>query len=193
MTTTNDFDAAKAIADQLKGLPKEQQQRVLRWVSEHLGLTAVVIAPIDQRSSEASPASGSAAHSQSSQQRSADIKTFVESKRPKNDVQFAAVAAYYHHFEAPVESRQEYIDAKLLQDSARLAGRRRPPRPIVTLNNAKTLGYLDSAGRGRFRINSVGENLVAMTLPGTESVSDRSKGRVTKSRKAKTKAKSKKR
>ena len=36
----------------------------------------------------------------------------------------------------------------------------------MTLNNAKNQGYLDSAERGAFQINSVGENLVAMTLPG---------------------------
>jgi len=28
------------------------------------------------------------------------------------------------------------------------------------------MGYLDSVDRGRFAVNSVGENLVAMTLPG---------------------------
>jgi hypothetical protein len=31
------------------------------------------------------------------------------------------------------------------------------------------LGYLDSSERGKFSINSVGENLVAMTLPGGEA------------------------
>ncbi len=185
-TTVNDFDAAKAIVEQLQGMPKEQQQRVLRWVSEHLGIVGIA-AMTEQLATESSPALGAATHTQGNQPRPADIKTFVESKRPKNDVQFAAVAAYYHHFEAPEGSRHEYIDAKLLQESARLAGRRRPPRAIKTLNNAKMLGYLDSAGRGQFRINSVGENLVAMTLPGTESGSNRSKVRATKPRKAKKK------
>jgi hypothetical protein len=41
------------------------------------------------------------------------------------------------------------------------------PYPNKTLNNAHGHGLLDRAGdRGAFRINSVGENLVAMTLPG---------------------------
>ena len=35
-----------------------------------------------------------------------------------------------------------------------------------TLNNAKAQGYLDAAERGTFRINTVGENLVAMTFTG---------------------------
>ncbi len=38
MTSESDFDAAKAVADQLKGLDKERQQRVLRWVAESLNL-----------------------------------------------------------------------------------------------------------------------------------------------------------
>jgi hypothetical protein len=39
MTTSgSDFDAAKAVADQLKGMEKERQQRILRWVAESLGL-----------------------------------------------------------------------------------------------------------------------------------------------------------
>ena len=36
----------------------------------------------------------------------------------------------------------------------------------MTLNNAKNMGLLDSGSEaGRFAVNSVGENLVAMTLP----------------------------
>jgi len=39
--------------------------------------------------------------------------------------------------------------------------------PTSTLNNALRSGYLDKGSkRGTFRINAVGENLVAMTLPG---------------------------
>lgn len=93
---------------------------------------------------------------------------FVEAKRPKSDVPFAAVVAYYYRFEAAAETRKDSIDVKALQDAARLAGRRRPPTPHATLNSAKNLGYLDSSERGHFRISSVGENLVAMTLPGGE-------------------------
>jgi hypothetical protein len=121
--------------------------------------------------------------------RPADIKSFVDSKRPKSDVQFAAVVAYYYRFEAPVESRKDSVDAQALQEAARLAGRRRPPKPLATLNNAKNLGYLDSSERGQFRINSVGENLVAMTLPGGQAERTRDKPRATKPRKAKPKPK----
>ena len=36
----------------------------------------------------------------------------------------------------------------------------------MTLTNAKNAGYLDAAGNGKFKLSSVGENLVAITLPG---------------------------
>jgi len=193
-TSRSDFDTAKAIADHLKDLEKERQQRILRWVAESLSLDLSGTAT-DQRTGETHTGSGGAISQHGNlqtnqrQQRPVDIKSFVDSKKPKSDVQFAAVVAYYYRFEASAEARRDSIDAQALQEAARLAGRRRPPKPLGTLNNAKTLGYLDSSERGQFRINSVGENLVAMTLPGTEAESSRNKARPTKPRKAKSKKK----
>ncbi len=190
-TSGSDFDAAKAVAEQLKGMEKERQQRILRWVAESLSLD-LGIAPATERQTAEATASGGATSSHEEAQlhrhpRPADIKSFVDSKRPKSDVQFATVVAYYYRFEASAENRKDSIDAEVLQEAARLAGRRRPPKPLATLNNAKTLGYLDSPERGQFRINSVGENLVAMTLPGTEPERARKKARPTKPRKARLK------
>jgi hypothetical protein len=96
-----------------------------------------------------------------------DIKSFVAAKAPKSDVQFATTVAYYYRFEAPPAQRREAIDGDALQEAARLAGRARLSNPRQTLNNAKGLGYLDSNVPGEFVVNSVGENLVAMTLPGS--------------------------
>lgn len=187
MTTPgSDFDVAKAVSDQLKGLDKERQQRVLRWVAESLGLGLGMAPPSEHKLPETGIVPGATAPAHGDihrRHRSPDIKTFVDAKRPKSDVQFAAVVAYYYRFEASAEIRKESIDAQTLQEAARLAGRRRPPNPLATLNNAKSLGYLDSPERGQFRINSVGENLVAMTLPGTEPEGGRKKVRSTKARK----------
>jgi hypothetical protein len=82
-------------------------------------------------------------------------------------MQFAAVVAYFHRFEVPQANQKEAITSEDLQDAARLSGRSRFRSPTVPLNNAVNQGYLDRAGRGTYRINAVGENLVAMTLPGT--------------------------
>lgn len=196
MTTTgSDFDIAKAVEDHLKGLEKDRQHRILRWVAESLSLDLSRTATTDQRTGETHTTSGGAMSQHGNlqtnqrQQRSVDIKSFVDSKKPKSDVQFAAVVAYYYRFEAAAEDRRDSIDAQAFQEAARLAGRRRPPKPLATLNNAKTLGYLDSSERGQFRINSVGENLVVMTLPGAEAEGTRNKTRSTRPRKAQSKKK----
>jgi hypothetical protein len=171
-TSSSDFDAAKAVADQLKGMEKERQLRILRWVAESLSLDLGFDAARGEQPDRQPPRADTSVDANVREaerpRRSPDIKTFVDSKRPKSDVQFATVAAYYYRFEAPPESRRDSINAEILQDAARLSGRRRSPKPLMTLNNAKRLGYLDSPERGQFRINSVGENLVAMTLPGDE-------------------------
>jgi hypothetical protein len=188
MTTSHsDFDAAKAVAEQLHGMEKERQQRILRWVAESLSLDLGIAPATERRAVETTTERVVASPREDEQvlhrhQRPIDIKSFVDSKRPKSDVQFAAVVAYYYRFEASAESRKDTIDADVLQEAARLVGRRRPPKPLATLNNTKTLGYLDSPERGQFRINSVGENLVAMTLPGAEPERVRKKARPTKSR-----------
>ncbi|MHB1565723.1 MAG: hypothetical protein ACYCXG_03215 [Acidiferrobacter sp.] len=165
-TVTDDFDIGKVIFDKLKDLPMERQQRVLRWVAEGLGVSVgalptlqkdgvvqgrqVFLAPV--------PPSGSGT--------GMDIKTFIAAKTPRSDNQFAAAVAYFYRFEAPPTERRDSIDAAALQQAARLAGRKRLGHPQVTLNHAKAAGYLDSSNRGEFTINSVGENLIAMTLPG---------------------------
>jgi len=189
----NDFEIGKAVADQLKGIEKERQQRILRWVAESLGLDFGVAPGTERRAGETAVGTGidtpsqADAHLLQRQHGRVDIKSFVDSKKPKSDVQFAAVVAYYYRFEAPVETRKDPIDADVLQEAARLVGRRRPPKPLATLNNAKILGYLDSSERGKFRINSVGENLVAMTLPGAQSENARERSRSAKRGKSKRK------
>jgi hypothetical protein len=81
-------------------------------------------------------------------------------------MQFAATVAYYFAFEAPLGERKDSITADDLQDACRQVGRHRLKRPIKTLHNAHASGLLDKAGeRGAFKINTVGENLVAVTLP----------------------------
>lgn len=94
------------------------------------------------------------------------IPRVIAAKAPKSDQQFAAAVAYFYRFEAPPAQKRDSINGEVLQEAARLAGRKRLANPRVTLNNAKGAGYLDSSSPGDFTINSVGENLVAMTLPG---------------------------
>ncbi|MHB1195001.1 MAG: hypothetical protein ACYC6F_18415 [Longimicrobiales bacterium] len=167
----DDFDIGKSIFDQLRSLPPDRQQRVLRWVGEALGVTSTPLT--DQTLPAAAALVAPAVQAQAPQPApgpATDIKTFIAGKAPKSDQQFAAAVAYFYRFEAPPAERREAINGDLLQEAARLAGRKRFSNPRNTLNNAKGAGYLDGISPGEFSINSVGENLVAMTLPGgTES------------------------
>ena len=118
-----------------------------------------------------------------------NLSTFVQEKNPRNDVQFAATVAFFHRFEAPMDKRKTEINADDLQDATRLAPRERFKYPGQTLRNAHNLGLLDKGSQeGFFAINSVGENLVAMTLPSGPS----DKVKVRKRHKAKKKRKAKK-
>jgi hypothetical protein len=187
---SDDFDIAKGIFDQLKELPAERQQRVLRWIAEGLGVpiggpqppvppaTGIVTPP------PAVPIPGGAGGGGPS-----DIKSFVAAKSPKSDQQFATTVAYFYQFEAPPAQKRDSVTGEILQEAARLAGHKRLTNPRVTLNNAKAAGYLDSSSRGEFTINSVGENLVAMTLPGGAETPAPRKRRVGRKPKAKSTAK----
>ena len=174
----NDFDVAKSINDLLEPLNDERRQRILRWVSESLGIAHAPTSrkpPVPQQA-PVPPISKDTQTTNSQQPRSVvDIKTFVDTKAPKSDVQFAAVAAYYYRFEAPEDKRADAITSEILQNATRLAGRSRLTNAGKTLNNAKTLGYLDSSTPGEFQLNTVGENLVAMTLPNGSAPSAKTK------------------
>jgi hypothetical protein len=160
----SDFMAAEEIKGILHGRDKTEQERILRWVSESIGVTAGGIiaspAPVSP-TAQLSPTVGPS--------RRKDIKSFVAEKAPKNDVQFAAVAAYFYRFEASEAERKDVIVAEDLQTAGRQARGFGFTKPLATLNNAVALGYFDRAGRGEFKLNAVGENLVAMTLPSGDS------------------------
>ena len=166
----DDLEAVRSVVDALKGFPTEEQRRILRWAQEKLGLSPAVPSATAQQilmSARSTPSLPEA-----STGRGRDIKTFVELKRPASDVQFATVVAYYFAFEAPEGEKKTEISAVDLQDAARLSARARPTRPINTLHNASKQGYLDKGGaRGSFKINTVGENLVAMAMPGVDAAS----------------------
>ena len=169
--STNIFDVAKSVNDHLSKLPKEDQVKVLRWVAESLGVSVGSPSIPTPNSSGHESTAQTPAPTESSQTNqegfsgTTDIKTFVEEKQPNSDNQFAAVVAYYYRFKAPEADQSETITAEALQNAARLSRRHVPSQPSVTLNNAEKQGYLDRIDRGHFRINTVGENLVAMTLP----------------------------
>ena len=167
----DDLEAIKTLVDTLTPFDPQDQQRIVRWACEKLGIPSIVAGPtptapaqtLTADSGEETPAIQAVPQPTTQ----SDIRSFVNSKNPTNDMQFAAAVAYYFAFEAPEARRKKSISPDDLQDACRHLGRERLQNPGQTLRNACYNGLLDKAAdRGTFKINTVGENLVAVTLPG---------------------------
>jgi hypothetical protein len=180
----DDFAAVRSIAETLTGFDPNDQERIIRWAREKIGLAVapeMPSTPWPAGSPAGSPPSGAATSAQK------DLKTFVGEKKPKNDVQFAATVAYYYRFVAPPDQRKNEITSTDLQEGCRLVGRERFTVPGQTLRNAHTLGLLNRGSQtGSYTINSVGENLVDVTLPGDSAGIPRTKMKKKKKKKKKS-------
>lgn len=152
----DDLEAIRLVIQALEPFDSKDRERIIRWATEKLGMSAVPAGP--QHPAGALPATPGSVPK--------DLKSFVMAKRPKSDNQMAAVVAYYYHFEAPPAERKDSIGKEELIDACRKSDRKRPARPEQVLVNTYHAGLLDKAGSaGQYRLNSVGENLVAMVLP----------------------------
>ena len=169
----DDLDAVRTLVDTLSPFEMEEQQRIIRWACEKLGITNVMPIGVGsglQPSTIQPETPPKSIHSPGHTVTPLDIKSFVNSKKPSNDMQFATTVAYYFAFEASEAQRKESISSEDLQEACRKVGRERLQNPGQTLRNAHHNGLLDKAGdRGVYKINTVGENLVAVTLPGDVS------------------------
>jgi hypothetical protein len=178
------LDAAQKIVAELTGMTSEHQSLALKFATETLGLRLPAATPPAQSPQPIpSHAAGSAGHT-------TDIRSFTAMKAPKSDQQFTAVVAYFYQFEAKPDERKGSIDADTMKEAARLAGRAQVARWNMTLTNAKNAGYLDAAGNGKFKLSSVGENLVAITLPGDSGPSRGKRASASKKSKNKSSRKS---
>lgn len=181
---TDDLEAVRSIVQALDGFTPEEQERILRWAREKVGLLTPTIQQVS--SGGATPTSSLTTLPIVSPEPPANsIKVFVDQKNPSSDAQFCAVVAYFYRFVAPPQERVDEITAQILTEACRLSQWKRFTNPLGTLNNTVKLGYLDRGnGRGKFRINSVGENLVAMSLPGEETKVRKRSSKKAKSKKA---------
>lgn len=169
----DDLEAIRIICEALQPFDHQDRDRIVKWAIErlggqpltgHTGMTEAAGVPAAPTVPHSQPELASLSPRPVTQP--IDIKSFVALKGPRNDVQFATTVVYYYRFEAPEDQRLAEITSKVFLDAARKAARQRPSAPTVPLNNAVTLGYLDRGSkRGTYKLNSVGENLVAMALP----------------------------
>jgi len=159
--TSDDLDAVRAIAKALEPFKAEEQERIIRWVREKIGLSA-------GSTIQEPPPPGNLHGQVVSSATIANIKDFLNMKQPKSDNQLAAAVAYYYRFVAPENERKQSITREDLLNACRLADWERPNHAAQVLINSQGAGLLDRGPeKGSYVINSVGENLVAVALPST--------------------------
>ncbi|MCZ7600867.1 MAG: hypothetical protein M5U09_28280 [Gammaproteobacteria bacterium] len=94
-----------------------------------------------------------------------DIRSLKAEKKPASARQMACLVAYYLQEHAPEGEKKETVSSADLEKYFKQAGFKLPQRIVQVLADAKGSGYFDSAGRGEYKLNAVGYNLVAHNLP----------------------------
>jgi polyphosphate kinase 2 (PPK2 family) len=95
-----------------------------------------------------------------------DIKSLREEKQPTSFNEMAALVAFYLKEIATGDEHSETVNTSHIEKYFRQAGYRLPDRAIMALVNARQAGYLDPTGEaGVYKLNPVGYNLVAHSMP----------------------------
>lgn len=97
--------------------------------------------------------------------RQIDIRSLKTEKSPDSAKQMACLVAYYLQELAPKDDRKQTISTQDIEKYFKQAGFKLPKRLEQILVDAKASGYFESAGRGEYKLNAVGYNLVVHGLP----------------------------
>ena len=120
----DDLEAVRAVVNALEGFEAADQERILCWTREKLGLPSTSNG--GGSTNDATLPKPPILETQTrTSTHSTDIKTFVTTKNPRSDRQFAATVAYSYKFEAAEAERKPSIGSTDLQESCRKVGRER--------------------------------------------------------------------
>jgi len=155
-----ELEAIRTVAGVLKPLGKKARQRVLQYAVQHFELQSEQADQLPENKGAQTEQP-----TQPPQQKVVDIRSLRDQKRPNSDMEMAAIVAYYLRELAPEENKKDAIVTKDITKYFNQAGYPLPTGPQFTLPNAKAAGYFENAGRGKYRLNPVGYNLVAYGLP----------------------------
>lgn len=151
-----ELEAIRTVIGALGPLDEQEKSRVIEYVLKRFQMAAVR-AP-SQAVSQGSPGA-------SVTRPVADIRSLKEEKQPRSANEMAALVAYYLSELAPDGERSDTVNANAIRRYFKMAAFRLPREPQQTLPNAAAAGYLDNAGRGEYRLNPVGYNLIVHGLP----------------------------
>ena len=186
VTIEQELEAIKTVIEALDPLDADTRQRVLGYAMQHLGLPMPMESSARRETildtSVSLPPPASARRSEL-----VDIRSLKDAKKPKTDVEMATLVAYYLKHEAHDSEHKDEIGTEDIEKYFVQAGYPLPTNKASTLPNAKKAGYLESASYGKYKLNSVGHNLVAHGMPRTENagpLKSRRKNKGTPKRKA---------
>lgn len=97
--------------------------------------------------------------------RQVDIRSLKAEKNPHSATEMACLVAYYLQELASKNDRKQKISVQDVEKYFKQAHFKLPKRLDQLLVNAKASGYFESAGRGEYKLNAVGYNLVVHGLP----------------------------
>lgn len=162
-------NAIDEIVAALESLDDFARPTAVRAACEHLGIAVPVPGPSmsASNSSSALPPENVGGSPPSSSQ-SEDIRSLKERKQPTSSTEMACLVAYYLDSLAPLAERKKEVSSKDMERYFKQAGYRLPKYLAQVLVDARASGYFDSAGRGKYKLNPVGHNLVVHSLPKTK-------------------------
>ena len=94
-----------------------------------------------------------------------DIRSLKNEKDPESAIEMACMVAYYLLHVAPESERKESVTIRDMNKYFVQGSYPLPKHIKYLLVNARKAGYFDSIGHGAYRLNAVGHNLVAHSLP----------------------------
>jgi hypothetical protein len=164
-----ELTAMATILNALEGLDGESIQRVMDYVFNRLSISrppAVVGGGLISMPSAQASGVGIVTST-----RQMSVKDLKEEKQPESANQMAALVAFYLAEVAPESERQSTVTTQEIEKYFKQARYALPKKLDMTLPNATAAGYFDSVGRGIYKLNPVGYNLVAHGMPRTPSSS----------------------
>jgi hypothetical protein len=151
----DDVEALSTIVGILKQLETDVQKRVLHSVQTFLGLSLPQNLPQQSDVALTSPVTFG---SEFSRDRALSPKEFLRDKHPVTDVERVTCLAYYltHYRDTP---HFKTVDISTLNTEA---AQPKFSNASVSVDNARSLGYLVPATKGNKQISAVGEKFVEL-------------------------------
>ena len=160
---TTDFEAAQDIAIILRDRDKDEQERILRWVSESLQLPSSAVGP--PRHNTVSFLSGPpdvqniATNDRKlsfADRETLSPKAFLHEKQPVTGIERVACLAYYLAYYRDTPHFKTIDISKLNTEAAQL----KFANPTQSLKDAIGGGLIVPAGKGTRQISAIGERFV---------------------------------